>query len=126
MKKVLVIIGGLSCAILAIWAYQVSGKTRAAIGQLKQINNEISVEQERIEMLRAEWAILNRPDRLRYLVGKNAARLGLAQISTSNYGEATQVPYAIGDLHQNEDFIDPSDIETILQDLLNTEEVQAH
>ncbi len=86
MKKFLLIIGGLSCAVLAIWAYQVSGKTRGALTHLKQLNNEIAAEQEHIEMLRAEWAILNRPERLRFLVEANAARLGLVQIATNNYG----------------------------------------
>ncbi len=123
MKPLLLILGGTICAFLAFWAYQTSGETRVALSNLDEIQNDIIREQETIEILRAEWAILSRPERLRHLASQNASALGLTQIVPSNYAEATQVPYPQSH-SQDESYIDPSDIEAILQDLANTGEIE--
>ncbi len=123
MKRWVLVFGGVACAILAVWAYTTAGKTRMALSELRMIENEIAKEREHIEILRAEWAILNRPERLRFLVEQNASMLSLRQIHAENYGLSTQVPYR-SQSAEADDFIGADDIEAILQDLINSGEIE--
>ena len=63
--------------VCATWAYRVNYATQEAMGRLADLRQEIAAEREAIAVLNAEWAYLNRPDRLRALVAANAAALGL-------------------------------------------------
>ncbi|MFC3168390.1 MULTISPECIES: cell division protein FtsL [Paracoccus] len=71
----------LFCALLvmglAFWAYRENYRTQAAIGEMSQVQREIAALREDLGVLRAEWAFLNRPERLRELVDLNFDRLQL-------------------------------------------------
>lgn len=71
----------LACALLvmalAFWAYRENYRTQAVIGEMSQIQRETAGLREDLGVLRAEWAYLNRPDRLRELVDLNFDRLQL-------------------------------------------------
>lgn len=62
---------------LAFWAYRENYRTQAVIGEMTQIQTEMARLREDLGVLRAEWAYLNRPDRLRELVDLNFDRLQL-------------------------------------------------
>ena len=78
---------------LAFWAYRENYTTRAAQADLRQVQREIGALQEELGMLRAEWAYLNRPERLRALVALNFDRLGLMPMTPDHFGEVDQVAY---------------------------------
>ena len=59
-------------------------ETRAKKKQLSEINRKINFTVNRIELLRAEWAFLNSPERLSKLVDENFLSLNLIPISQKN------------------------------------------
>ena len=72
------------CVISAIWAYQINYETRAKKKQILDITKKINFTLNRIELLKAEWAFLNSPERLSKLVDENFLNLNLIPISKKN------------------------------------------
>ncbi len=78
---------------LAYWAYKENYKTQAALRMVKQLQQQIAQEKETIAVLNAEWAYLNRPERLRELVDLNFPDLGLIPLLPSHFGDSEMVAY---------------------------------
>ncbi|MDA7427495.1 cell division protein FtsL [Primorskyibacter aestuariivivens] len=78
---------------LAFWAYHENYKTQQAIEETEQLQREIGAARERLSVLRAEWAYLNRPDRLRDLAELNFTRLGLLPLRPDHFGRVDQVAF---------------------------------
>ena len=86
----------LSLAVLvgiATWTYQVNYATRDAERRVALLEAQITEEAEKIEVLKAEWAYLNRPERLLRLAEANFEILGLAPIDADHYADAAQVAF---------------------------------
>jgi hypothetical protein len=80
-------------AVAATWAYRVNYATREAMNRVAELEAAIAAEREAIAVLDAEWAYLNRPDRLRALVALHAASLRLEPLAPEQFGEAAAVPF---------------------------------
>ncbi|WP_299845454.1 cell division protein FtsL [uncultured Paracoccus sp.] len=87
----------LSCVLavmgLAFWAYRENYRTQAAIDEMRQVQREIGQMREDLGVLRAEWAYLNRPERLRDLVNLNFDRLRLVPIEAGQFVQLAQIDY---------------------------------
>ncbi len=83
-----------SCLLIlsAYWAYSVNYTTRAAERRVATIENQIIQETDKIEVLRAEWAYLNRPERLTRLAEANFEILRLVPVRADHYGDIADVP----------------------------------
>ena len=81
MRIVLHLSAAVLVVVSATWAYRVNYATQEAMGRLDDLRQEIADEREAIAVLNAEWAYLNRPDRLKALVAANAAALGLEELT---------------------------------------------
>lgn len=79
--------------LAAGWAYHVNYETAEALDEVRALEREIARQEERIAVLRVEWARLNAPERLRALVGQHNDRLLLMPIASDHYGLTAQVPY---------------------------------
>lgn len=72
---------------LAYWAYQENVKTQMAIKKSEEFQIEIGKARAKLAVLKAEWAYLNRPERLIHLTNLGFDQLKLAPIRATNFGE---------------------------------------
>jgi len=93
MRPVFYVAGVGAVIGFAVWAYQQNYATQDALKELDLLNGQIAVEREKLAMLRAEWAYLNRPDRLSELVAMNFDRLRLLPMSYDSFGKVEQVAF---------------------------------
>lgn len=77
----------------AFWAYRENYRTQAAISEMGQVQREIAGLREDLGVLRAEWAYLNRPERLRQLVDLNFEKLQLVPVESDQYLDLGHVDY---------------------------------
>ncbi len=98
MKSLLYIATALSVLGLAFWAYQENYATQQALKDTRKLQHQIGGAQARLSVLRAEWAYLNRPDRLRELAELNFDRLGLLPLRPEQFGRVDQIAYPQADI----------------------------
>ena len=77
MRSVLYLLTTLAVMALAFWAYRENYRTQAALSEMTAVQRQIANLREDLGVLRAEWAFLNRPERLRELVNLNFDKLRL-------------------------------------------------
>ncbi|MDO6482525.1 cell division protein FtsL [Shimia thalassica] len=93
MRSIVLLMTALAVIGLAVWAYRENYRTQNMIGQTAQVQREIGAARERLSVLRAEWAYLNRPDRLRDLAELNFDSLQLLPLRPDQFGKVDQVTY---------------------------------
>ncbi|WP_165351918.1 cell division protein FtsL [Salipiger sp. IMCC34102] len=96
---------------LGTWAYQEHYRTQAVMKDVRGLQARIGDAHERLAILRAEWAYLNRPDRLRDLADLNFDRLGLLPMEPDSFGSARYIVYPIPDILP---ITDPIDVQSYL------------
>ncbi|MFA8384493.1 MAG: cell division protein FtsL [Pelagibaca sp.] len=93
MRSLLYVLTFLSVIAAAFWAYHENYKTQAALGEAQAVRAEIGQARARLAVLKAEWAYLNRPDRLRDLAEVNFERLGLMPFEPDQFGRVDQIAF---------------------------------
>lgn len=78
---------------LAFWAYRENYETQQALAESDALRQDLTAARERLSVLRAEWAYLNRPERLRDLADLNFERLGLMPLQPGQFGRVGQISY---------------------------------
>lgn len=107
MRTFLYILTVLSVIGLAFWAYHENYKTQEALAEVQDLRRDIGANRERLAVLRAEWAFLNRPERLRDLAELNFPRLGLMPFLPEQFGRVDQISYPAPPVIE---FTDPVDL----------------
>lgn len=93
MRALMYLLTVLAVMGLAFWAYRENYRTQAQIDEMRAVQDEIARLREDLGVLRAEWAYLNRPERLRDLVDMNFDRLRLGPVQANQFGGARNVDY---------------------------------
>lgn len=78
---------------LAFWAYRENYRTQAALEGVSELQREIAGLRDDLGVLRAEWAYLNRPERLRDLVDLNFEELQLVPVESDQFIDLDNVGY---------------------------------
>ena len=82
----------LAVIVLGFWAYRENYATQASLREVRELRAEIASAQARLDRLHAEWAYLNRPDRLRDLADLNFQRLELLPMRPEAFAGVEEVP----------------------------------
>ena len=85
VKFMLFSIAIISTFSLGLWAYKINYESRAASQRVKGLEKSILSAKREIKILKAEWAHLNNPDRLRKLVGYYFLELRLTPINPDDF-----------------------------------------
>lgn len=93
MRPLLYVLSFLAVIGLGFWAYRENYSTQNALREVAALQDEIASLRESLTIQRAEWAYLNRPDRLRELANLNFDRLGLMPMDAHQFGTAAEVAY---------------------------------
>ncbi len=93
MRHLLFIASTLAIIGLAFWAYRENYQTQQSLSEVRALHNAIGAARTRLGVLRAEWAYLNRPDRLRDLAELNFDRLELLPLDPEAFGRVEEVAY---------------------------------
>jgi len=118
MRPVLYVLTAIVLMSLAFWAYRENYTTQQAIREVNALQNEISALREALTLQKAEWAYLNRPERLRDLATLNFDRLTLLPLEPEQFGGVDQVsfppaPMAMPDLLNPVDVIGTQEVEPL-------------
>jgi len=81
--------------LLGVWAYHEGYETRETEKAVARLERQIGQTHQELSMLRAEWAYLNRPDRLAALAEMNFERLGLMPLASDHFATTEQVGYPL-------------------------------
>lgn len=95
MRPLLYVLSFIAVLGLGFWAYRENYTTQGALREVAALQDEIAGLQESLAIQRAEWAYLNRPDRLRELVTVNFDRLGLMPMEPHQFGATAQIAYPL-------------------------------
>ena len=93
MRGFFYVISALAVMGLAFWAYHENYQTQKAQKDMAKLRAEIRALYDTRAMLRAEWAYLNRPERLTELAELNFIRLGLLPFGAEQSGRVDQVGF---------------------------------
>lgn len=95
MRPLLYVLSFIAVLASAFWAYRENYATQNKLKEIAALQDEIAGLRESISLQRAEWAYLNRPDRLRELATINFDRLGLLPLEPSQFVAASDVAYPL-------------------------------
>lgn len=93
MRPVLYVLTFICVMALAFWAYRENYATQQALKDTAALQDEIAALREALTLQRAEWAYLNRPERLRQLATLNFDRLELLPLLPEQLGAARDIAY---------------------------------
>lgn len=91
MRPLIAVFTLLSIMALAFWAYRENYATQASLREMQKLQQEIGDLREALTLQKAEWAYLNRPERLRDLVALNFERVPLLPLDPNQFRKLREV-----------------------------------
>ena len=84
----------LVCAMIAAATvtYQIKHAAEDKLSEVRELQAEIKLQEETIDLLEADWSLLNQPSRLQRLSTAYEAQLGLKPIEPTQMAEPDELP----------------------------------
>jgi hypothetical protein len=95
MKRAMTLLFLALTALMSFALYQIADRVRAQEKELRALNRALMQERENIDVLKAEWSLMTRPERLEGLAGRH---LALAPLKPSQVTKAALLPLPAEDL----------------------------
>ena len=95
MRSLFFLVASLAVMGLAFWAYRENYQTQQSQRSVRALQNEIGALREALSVQRAEWAYLNRPERLEELADLNFDKLNLLPLDPGQFGEVPALAYPL-------------------------------
>ena len=92
MRTHYLVLSFLPVVALAWWAYSENYQTRKAVDRVEALQAEIGVARESLNWLHAEWAYLNRPERIAALVDRYFDDVQLVAFTAGRFGSVQSIP----------------------------------
>lgn len=126
MRNLMYVLTVMAVIGLGFWAYRENYRTKAELDDVHRLQSELAILRESLGVLHAEWAYLNRPDRLRELADINFDRLQLLPLVPEQFGAVDQVAYPAPDvvLPDSGDLAAPIDTSAALKAAIAQPETQ--
>lgn len=93
MRSILYVLSAVMVIGLGYWAYKENYTTQANLREVRGLHAQIGAAHAWLNVLQAEWAYLNRPDRLRDLAELNFERLRLLPLMPDAFGRIEAIAY---------------------------------
>ena len=113
MRPLLLAFTVITLMALAFWAYRENYATQAVLRQMEGLQSEVADLRESLSLQKAEWAYLNRPDRLRDLVALNFERVPLLPLEPGQFQPIADVAMPLPPPERPADLA-PVDVQGIL------------
>ena len=111
MRTLFYVLTAMAVVGLAFWAYRENYATQGALADARELRRDIRDSHARLLVLRAEWAYLNRPDRLLDLANINFDRLGLLPLRPEQFGNIDQIAYPPRAVYTVENVVDVANLD---------------
>lgn len=72
--------------------YQIKHAAEAKLAEVRELQAEIKLQEETIDLLEADWSLLNQPSRLQRLSTAFETELGLKTITPEQMAEPDELP----------------------------------
>jgi hypothetical protein len=92
MRILIYILSSALVVLVAYWAYTENYTTQASSRRVDALHRQIADENQAIAIMKAEWAYLNRPERLAELADLNFERLQLVPLAAQHFAELETIP----------------------------------
>ena len=85
-------------ALAAFITFQIKFEAERELDRVRKLEAEIRLEENTIDLLNADWALVNQPSRLQDLVEAYHEQLGLEVMEADQIVQPTELPALVADL----------------------------
>ncbi|MCF1503451.1 hypothetical protein [Afifella sp. H1R] len=92
MMRVLNIVAIAAALIAAFSVFNLKYQAEGVAKEVAELQRRVDQEKESLSLLRAEWSVLNQPERVEELVSRHAEALDLAPVEPAQLADPRQIP----------------------------------
>ncbi|MEM7300136.1 MAG: hypothetical protein AAF468_03550 [Pseudomonadota bacterium] len=86
----LILVAAMICG--AVWTFSIKHQAEQSAEEVARLQKLIQAEKEKINLLRADWALLNQPARLQKLAETHAEELQLKPLKSTQIAKEGELP----------------------------------